>query len=48
MLGAPADLKYLLGVMIKRVQGLAQIPQIMQRYLTRAVLPQSSAVPEQS
>ena len=45
VLGAPADLKHLFGVVVECVQGLAQIPQIMQRYLKVAVSPQSSAVP---
>lgn len=33
ILGAPADLEDLLGVMVKRMQGLAQIPKVMQRHL---------------
>ena len=45
MLGAPADLEHLLGVMVEGVQGLAQIPQIMQRYLKVAAPPQLSAAP---
>ena len=48
MLGAPANLEHLLGVVVEGVQGLAQIPQIMQRYLKVAAPPQSSAVPSQS
>ena len=39
MLGAPADLEHLLGVVVECVQGLAQIPQIMQRHLKSAPLP---------
>ena len=33
VLGAPADLEHLLGVVVEGVQGLAQIPEIMQRHL---------------
>ena len=39
VLGAPADLKHLFGVVVECVQGLAQIPQIMQRHLKSAPPP---------
>jgi len=38
ILGAPANLKDLLRMVVKGVQGLAQIAEIMQRHLARRIL----------
>jgi len=43
ILGAPANLKDLLRVVVKGVQGLAQIAEIMQRHLAWRILSQKRA-----